>query len=69
MYFDRIVIVTHCTSPIKVGATVDTAFLHTQPNDESRMEATPSLVVRVTGSECWKGKNQRMEFYWTFLIV
>ena len=33
--FDRIVIVTHCTSPIKVGATVGTAFLHFSPYDES----------------------------------
>ena len=37
--FDRIVIVTHWTSPIKVGATVGTAFLHISPDDESHMEA------------------------------
>ena len=40
-YFDRIVIVTHCISPIKVGATVGIAFLHTKPDDESRKEALP----------------------------
>ena len=39
--FDRIVTITHCTSPIKVGANVGTAFLHISPYDESHMEALP----------------------------
>ena len=39
--FDRIVIGTHWTNPIKVGATVGIAFLHTKPDDESRKEALP----------------------------
>ena len=37
--FDRIVTVTHCTSPIKVGATVGIAFLHVKPDDEPHLEA------------------------------
>ena len=39
--FDKIVIVTHCTSPIKVGATVGTVFLHVSPYDGSHLEALP----------------------------
>ena len=31
--------VTHCTSPIKVGATVGIAFLHVKPDDEPHLEA------------------------------
>ena len=39
--FDRIVTVTHCTSPIKVGATVGIAFLHVKRDDEPHLEALP----------------------------
>ena len=33
--------VTHCTNPIKVGATVGIAFLHVKPDNESQLEALP----------------------------
>ena len=39
--FDMTVTVTHCTSPIKVGATVGIVFLHVKPDDESQLEALP----------------------------
>ena len=54
--FDRIVIVTHCTSPIKVGATVGTAFLHFSPYDESYFGGTTFLVAEVAGNERRKGR-------------
>ena len=50
MNFDRIVIITHYTSPIKVGATVGTVFLHVSSYDESHLEALPFLVEEVAGN-------------------
>ena len=54
--FDRIVTVTHYTSPIKVGATVGTVFLHFSPYDESYFGDTTFLVAGVAGNERRKGK-------------
>ena len=39
------------------------------PNDESHMEATPSLVVRVVGSGRWKGKIEKWNFIGLYLVV
>ena len=57
--FDRIVTVTHYTSPIKVGATVDIAFLHVKPDEESRMDAPP-LSRRSRGKRLSERQSQEL---------
>ena len=67
MYFDRIVTVTHCTSPIKVGATVGIAFLHVKPDDESQFGGTTFLIEDVAGNGHRKGIGISLDFLFACL--
>ena len=56
--FDRIVTVTHYTSPIKVGATVGIAFSHVKPDEESYLEITPFYVAEVAETNVGRAKSR-----------